>query len=105
MSSNGARTAERRVGARRYRTADHPLLGTVSNWAGTALEAAAHALYPTPFDDPAPGVELAVLEGICAAGSVDGKYPERPLSVDGMAWAPFHEAFYAEIWGLAVGDA
>ena len=39
-----------------------------------------------------------------AAGSVDGKYPERPLSVDGMAWSPYHEAFYAEIWGLAVGE-
>ena len=26
------------------------------------------------------------------------------LSVDGMAWSPYHEAFYAEIWGLAVGE-
>ena len=70
------------------RACDHPLVATVSNWGGSALEeAAAHALFPAALDDLEEGVERAVLEAICAAGSVDGKYVERPLSVDGMAWA------------------
>ena len=60
-----------------------------------------HALFPTALDDLEEGVERAVLEAICAAGSVDGKYVERPLSVDGMAWEPVHREFYEMLWGLA----
>ena len=41
---------------------------------------------------------------LCAAGSVDGKYVERPLSVDGMAWEPVHREFYERLWGLAKGE-
>ena len=69
--------------------------------AATALEAAAHALFPAALDDLEEGVERAVLEAICAAGSVDGKYVERPLSVDGMAWEPVPRDFYEMLWGLA----
>ena len=87
------------------RACDHPLVATVSNWGGSALEAAAHALFPTALDDLEEGVERAVLEAICAAGSVDGKYVERPLSVDGMAWEPVHREFYEMLWGLAKGES
>ena len=87
------------------RACDHPLVATVSNWGGSALEAAAHALFPAALDDLEEGVERAVLEAICAAGSVDGKYVERPLSVDGMAWEPVHREFYEMLWGLAKGES
>ena len=81
------------------------VVATVSNWGGSALEAAAHALFPAALDDLEEGVERAVLEAICAAGSVDGKYVERPLSVDGMAWEPVHREFYEMLWGLAKGES
>lgn len=90
-----------------HRTCDHLILGTVSNWAGTAFEAAAHVLYPHNALDygaerNAVAVELALLDAIMAqpAGSVDGKYHEQPRSVDGLAWEPFHREFYENLWGL-----
>lgn len=91
-----------------HRTCDHLVLGTVSNWAGTAFEAAAHVLFPESALDygaEAHGtdVELALLDAIMAqpAGSVDGKYHEQPRSVDGLVWEPYHREFYESLWGLA----
>ena len=82
------------------RRCDCPVVATVSNWGGSALEAAAHVLFPVELDDLEAGVERRVLEAICAAGSVDGKYVELPLSVDGMAWEPVHREFYEALWAV-----
>ena len=91
-----------------HRTCDHLVLGTVSNWAGTAFEAAAHVLFPEGALDyeaerHAADVELALLDAIMAqpAGSVDGKYHEQPRSVDGLVWEPYHREFYETLWRLA----
>ena len=90
-----------------YRSCDHLIAGTVSNWAGTAFEAAAHLLHPPAVEYAAPrevlGVEKAILTAIMAppAGSVDGKYPGKPSSVDGLAWEPYHQELYQQLWQLA----
>ena len=42
-----------------------------------------------------------MLAAIVEAGSVDGKYNDRPMSVDGLAWEPFHREFYEDLWALA----
>ena len=91
-----------------YRACDHLILGTVSNWAGTAFEAAAHVLAPAALDyvsDDDPGaVEKAILNAITEVGSVDGKYPAQQDSVDGMTWEPYHREFYEFIWDIACKD-
>ena len=91
-----------------HRSCDHLILGTVSNWAGTAFEAAAHVLFPEAALDynaeqHGAAVELAMLDAIMAqpAGSVDGKYHEQPRSVDGLVWEPYHREFYESLWALA----
>jgi len=90
-----------------YRACDHLIVGTVSNWAGTAFEAAAHVLVPpaaaldyVSYDD---SVEKTILDAITAApaGSVDGKYPAQQNSVDGMTWEPHHREYYEFIWDMA----
>jgi hypothetical protein len=94
-----------------HRACDHLVLGTVSNWAGTAFEAAAHVLFPENALDyganaHATAVELALLDAIMAqpAGSVDGKYHEQPRSVDGLVWEPYHREFYETLWTLATQE-
>lgn len=97
------------------RSCDHLLLGTVSNWAGTAFEMAAHVLCPVAAGAPdvsralqrrglrVSDLEEAVLLRIMCAppGSVDGKYPEREFSVDGMPFNPYHRGLYDLLWRLA----
>jgi len=95
LSANGA-----------YRACDHLVAATVSNWGGTALEAAAAALFPAaraPDAADAVAVEAAVLAAIMRGpcGAVDGKYADRPDSVDGLPFDPVHRDFYAHLWGLA----
>ena len=90
------------------------MAATVSNWGGTAFEAAACALCPQEALDyrqqpQRPGqqgagqqaqgeeaqgaqVDEAVLAAIMAQphGAVDGKYSEMAHAVDGLAWEPYH---------------
>jgi hypothetical protein len=96
-----------------YRSCAHLLSATVSNWGGTAFEAAAHALCPAPraYGAYARGggaaaavaVEHAVLARIAAPPTcaVDGVTPALPMSVDGMAWEPQHRQLYEHLWRLA----
>lgn len=97
-----------------YRGCEHLVAATVSNWGGTAFEAAACALCPQEALDyrqqpqrpvqqgtgqqaqgeEAQGgqVEEAMLAAIMAQphGAVDGKYSEMAHAVDGLAWEPYH---------------
>ena len=103
-----------------YRTADHVLLGTVSNWVGSAFEMAAHALHPPSAGSEGDYVcalqaaglsladlEAAVLDAMTAppACSVDGVHPERDRSVDGMPWEPHHRQLLDLLWRAAVRGA
>ncbi|CAE7226640.1 unnamed protein product [Symbiodinium natans] len=96
-----------------YRTCDHLLLGTVSNWAGSAFEAAASVLYPLPAKKDymvnlnggrlRPGdLEELLLRDIMASPTfaVDGKYNDRLQSVDGMSFDPYHRDFHLYLWEL-----
>ena len=86
------------------RAADVLLAATVSNWGGTAFEAAAAVLDPPRVAyGHHVAVEEAVLDAIMAppACAVDGKHPALPKSVDGMAWDPYHAAFYGALWDIA----
>ena len=98
-----------------YRSCDHVLLATVSNWAGSAFELASRALLGAPANGPdhvalieRAGVSLAdlekhVLQAICAppARSVDGVFPEREMSIDGMPFEPKHRDLYTMLWRTA----
>ena len=113
-----------------YRSCDHLLVATVSNWGGTAFEAAAHVLCPDGAlayrqspPEPPPGqgpgqgleqeleqgpeeeLEQALLSAIMAppAGAVDGKHSEMARAVDGMAWEPYHRELYEHLWQLGGG--
>lgn len=96
-----------------FRTCDHLVLATVSNWGGSAFEMAAHAMFPPPFDYLASlggrlaDVEKAVLTAITAPAvcSVDGIGPALAESVDGMAFEPHHRDLYDILQRLAEGHA
>ena len=112
-----------------YRGCDHLVAATVSNWGGTAFEAAACVLCPPEALDYrqqpqrpgqqgagqlAPGeeaqgaqVEEAVLAAIMAQpyGAVDGKYSEMAHAVDGLAWEPYHRELYEHLWQLAAAES
>ena len=112
-----------------YRGCDHLVAATVSNWGGTAFEAAACVLCPQEALDyrqqpQRPGqqgagqqaqgeeaqggqVEEAVLAAIMAQpyGAVDGKYSEMAHAVDGLAWEPYHRELYEHLWQLAAAES
>ena len=102
-----------------YRGCEHLVAATVSNWGGTAFEAAACALCqhdalayrqpPQPPGQQAPGEELeeVVLSAIMAPpyGAVDGKHSEMAHAVDGLAWEPYHRELYEHLWQLAAPEA
>ena len=97
-----------------FRSCDHALLSTVSNWGGTAFELAAHLLYPNDVKVDYVGallgagksiteVEDHLLAAIMAPGavSVDGVLKDQEHSVDGMVFEPHHKGLYDLLWGLA----
>eukprot|EP00928_Gymnodinium_smaydae_P088180 TRINITY_DN72302_c0_g1_i1.p1 TRINITY_DN72302_c0_g1~~TRINITY_DN72302_c0_g1_i1.p1 ORF type:complete len:490 (+),score=99.43 TRINITY_DN72302_c0_g1_i1:38-1471(+) len=102
-----------------YRTCDHAVLGTVSNWAGSAFELAAHLLYPPSKQANHisalgnSGHRLADLERDILAAimaepyySVDGVHNDRKMSVDSMPFDPHHRELYDYLWTLAgAGDS
>jgi hypothetical protein len=107
-----------------YRSCEHLLAATVSNWGGSAFEAAAHALCPhdalayrqqqpqppqppqPPQQAPVEELEEAVLSAIMAPpyGAVDGKHSEMAHAVDGLAWEPYHRELYEHLWQLAAAE-
>ena len=110
-----------------YRGCEHLLAATVSNWGGSAFEAAAHALCPhdalayrqqqpqqpqppqppqPPQQAPVEELEEAVLSAIMAPpyGAVDGKHSEMAHAVDGLAWEPYHRELYEHLWQLAAAE-
>lgn len=82
---------------------------------GSAFELASRAALGAPVDGPdhvalieRAGASLAdlekhILQAICAppARSVDGVFPERPMSIDGMPFEPNHRDLYTMLWRAA----
>lgn len=91
------------------RSCDVAVLGTVSNWAGSAIEAACHVTWPAETDyvpamrSSGSALESALLEAIMAKPTlaVDGSHNDRPMSVDGLNFDPYHREFYDNLWHLA----
>lgn len=103
------------------RGCDAVVLGTVSNWAGTAIEAACHLLWPVDVDYVARmrgrprafrkelvagasgDLEEELLDAIMAqpTGAVDGSQHDREKSVDGLSYEPCHRELYDYLWRLA----
>ncbi|CAE8650742.1 unnamed protein product [Polarella glacialis] len=86
-----------------YRSCDHLIVATVSNWAGNAFELAAEVLLGPSARVPYLGrlaladLEQKLLKAIMASpfpSAVDGKYPELPDSVDGMSFEACHRPLY-----------
>ena len=91
----------------------------MSNWAGSAFELAARALLGAPADGPdhcallaragrsLADLERHVLDAACStpACAVDGVFPERQCSVDGMPFEPAHRELYERLWRTAMGAA
>ncbi|CAK9058417.1 unnamed protein product [Durusdinium trenchii] len=91
------------------RSCDNAVLGTVSNWAGSAIEAACHVLWPAQVDyvpkmrSIGSSVEENLLRAIMAKPTVavDGSHNDRAMSVDGMNFEPHHRELYDYLWHLA----
>eukprot|EP00434_Breviolum_minutum_P022028 symbB.v1.2.019446.t2/scaffold1552.1/size220100/4 len=91
------------------RTCDSAVLGTVSNWAGSAIEAACHVMWPPKTEyvqsmrSDGSSLEFLLLQAIMAKPTlaVDGSHNDRQLSVDGLSFDPHHREFYDYLWHLA----
>lgn len=93
-----------------YRTCDHVIVSTVSNWGGTAFEMAADVMCEVDVDylsllsksgKTIADLEDKMLQAIMATPqpmSVDGVYNDRAHSVDGMNFNPDHADLYNMLW-------
>jgi len=100
-----------------YRCCDHLLLSTVSNWAGSAFELAAHVLFESrPVDYvsrlQSSGRNLADLDMHLLTKiseppvfAVDGVHPSKRSSVDGMDFDKCHKPLLNMLWHLALNDS